>query len=291
MRVLVASDGSASAAAALEAAIRFPWPEGSRARGVVALGRVGWSGRSEFRAAIVQALHASADGTREKLRTRWPEAEVVELHQGAADAICSEARRFRPDAIVLGWRGHGGFERLLAGSVSRAVAARAECSVLVVRKSASLRRPLARRFAVGFDGSANSRKAIRFMAGMAPPPGNRIVLVSVLEPLYMPALSRATAEVRAQVREAIARQTATRRRQVEKRLRRAAAELRRRGWHVSVHVRSGAPLHGLLAEAQRAEAEVLVVGARGTAGLEGALLGSVASGALNNSMLPVLVAR
>jgi len=42
MRILIASDGSASAAAAVDAAVNFPWPDGSRARGVVALGRVRW---------------------------------------------------------------------------------------------------------------------------------------------------------------------------------------------------------------------------------------------------------
>lgn len=217
MRILIASDGSASAAAALDAAIRFPWPRGSRARGVVALGRVRWSGSSEFGAAIARSLHASADDTRRKLRTHWADADVVELHEDPAAAICSEAARFRCDAIVLGWRGQGTFARLLAGSVSRSVAERAKCSVLIAREGARMHGPLARRFAVGFDGSENSRKAIRFMARLQPPRGNRIVLVSVLEPLHAPPLSRSTAEVRAQVQQAIALQGAARLRQADKR--------------------------------------------------------------------------
>lgn len=291
MRILIASDGSASAAAALDAAIRFPWPRGSRARGVVALGRVRWSGSSEFGAAIARSLHASADDTRRKLRTHWADADVVELHEDPADAICSEAARFRCDAIVLGWRGQGTFARLLAGSVSRSVAERAKCSVLIAREGARMHGPLARRFAVGFDGSENSRKAIRFMARLQPPRGNRIVLVSVLEPLHAPPLSRSTAEVRAQVQQAIALQSAARLRQADKRLQRAADQLRRRGWHVTARALTGAPLHGLLAEASRSNGEALVIGARGTTGMARLLLGSVASGALNQSPLPVLIAR
>ena len=225
------------------------------------------------------------------LRKRWPQADVVELHQAAADAICSEAARFRAGAIVLGWRGHGTFARLLAGSVSRAVAERAGCSVLIVRDGARVRGALARRFAVGFDGSRNSRNAIRFIARLQPPRGNRVVLVSVLEPLHMPPVSRVTAQIRAHIQEAIARQSAERLRQAGRRLQRAAEELRRRGWHVTTRAQTGAPLQGLLAEAGRSSAQVLVVGARGATGLERLLLGSVASGALNRSPLPVVIAR
>jgi nucleotide-binding universal stress UspA family protein len=288
MRILVASDGSAAARGALDMAVAFPWAAGSRARGVVALGRVRWIGQ-EFHAAMIRALHASAEELDRELRRRWPKARVFELHDSPAQAICSEARRFRADAIVLGWRGHGTFARLLAGSVSRGVAEQAKCSVLVVREGT--RAPAARRFVVGFDGSANSRKAIRFLARLAPPRANRAVIVNILEPLLTPPLSRATAEIRAQVREAVARQAAARLRRAEKRLDAAVGLLTRRGWHVSARLHTGDPLHGLLAEASRANADVLVVGARGASGVARVLLGSVASGALNYSPIPVLIAR
>jgi nucleotide-binding universal stress UspA family protein len=290
MRVLVASDGSAAACAALDAAIGLPWPSGTRARGVVALGRVGWGG-PEFRAAVVQSLHAGTEEMRRQLKRRWPDADVLALHDSPAEAILSEARRFRADAIVLGWRGHGAFARLLAGSVSRAAAEQARCSVVIVREGYRTHTPGAGRFAVGFDGSENSRKAIRFLASLEPRRGNRIMLVNVLEPLLVPPLSRATAEIRAKVRQAVARQEAARVRRAEKRLRHAAGFLRRRGWHVTARVQLGAPLYVLLGEARRSRAEVLVVGARGAGGVRRMLLGSVASGAVNQSAIPVVVAR
>ena len=290
MRVLVASDGSHSSRAALALALSFPWPERSRGRGAVALGRAGWTG-TQFRAAMIRALHASAEDLHRDLGRRWPDADVFELHDSPAEAICNEARRFRADAIVLGWRGHGTFGRLLAGSVSRLVAERAKCSVMVVRGDARLRGDGPRRFAAGFDGSENSRKAIRFLARLAPPRGNRVVLVNVLEPLLAPPLSRATAELRAQVRQALARREAALRRRAGKRLRTAADLLRRKGWNATVRTPSGAPLHGLLAEADRSQADVLVVGARGSSGVTRLLLGSVASGALNYSRRPVVIAR
>lgn len=290
MRVLVASDGSSSSHAALALALSFPWPAGARARGVVSLGRAGWAG-TQFRAAMIRALHASAEQLDRELGRRWPEAQVFALHDSPAAAICSEARRFRADAIVLGWRGHGAFARLLAGSVSRAVAERARCSVLIVRRRAQGRPAAPRRFAVGFDGSANSRKAIRLLGRLAPPEGNRVVLVSVLEPLVTPSLSRAGADLRAEVRQAVARRKALLQRRAHKRGETAADFLRRRGWHVATHTRWSAPLDGLLIEAQKWQAEVLVVGARGASGMTRVLLGSVASGALDRSPIPVLIAR
>ena len=45
-----------------------------------------------------------------------------------------EARRMAADCVFLGAKGHGRIERLLLGSVSATVAARAECSVEVVRQ-------------------------------------------------------------------------------------------------------------------------------------------------------------
>lgn len=290
MRVLIASDGSASARAALAAALRFPWPPGSRARGVVALGKVGWTGASEFRAEMVRALHAHAEELRTALKAHWPRAEVVELHQGPADGILAEAARFRADAIVLGWRGHGSFARLLAGSVSRAVAERAKCSVLVVRADAAIASPLAHRFAVGFDGSRNSRKALRFLARLAPPPRNRLLLLEVVEPLLEPPLSRATRELRSRVRAMLAVATARRVRKARRRVSAAAERLRARGWRVGVAVSIGEPLSDLLESAGASAAEALVVGARG-ATRRHLLLGSVSAAALDRSALPLLIAR
>ena len=290
MRVLLASDGSQSSRAALQLALAFPWPAGARARGAVALGRAGWAG-TEFRAAMIRALHASAEELHRDLERRWPDAQVFELHDSPAEAILNEARRFRADAIVLGWRGHGAFARLLAGSVSRAVAERAKCSVMIVRGGTRPPSGGPRRFVIGFDGSESSRKAIRFLARLAAPRGNAVTLVQVLETLLPPPLSRANSELRAQMRKALERRAAELRRRAERRLRTAAARLERRGWQVSVRLPSGEPLLALLSEARRSRAEVLALGARGVTGLRGALLGSVSSGALNQSPLPVLIAR
>jgi nucleotide-binding universal stress UspA family protein len=289
-RILVAADGSPSAQAALRTALVFPWPRGSRARGVVALRAGGAAFGPAAKAAIVRSLHASADETRAALAQRWPDADVVELHESAAEAILSEERRFRADAIALGWRGHGAFRRLLAGSVSRKVAERAAGAVLVVRATAT-QAPRVRRFVVGFDGSRNARQALRLLGRLEAPRRSRIVLLNVVEPLVVPTLARMPGSTRAEVKREVARVTVERLHRARTRLEAAAARLESAGWKVTPQAVVGAPLSELLIAAREHRADVLMVGARAIGGVARVLLGSVAAGALNESPVPVLIVR
>ena len=60
------------------------------------------------------------------------DAALEELKR-AADEILEEADAWGADCIFVGAKGTRGIDRLLLGSVSSAVAARAQCSVEVVR--------------------------------------------------------------------------------------------------------------------------------------------------------------
>ena len=272
-RILAATDGSPAARAALKTAVAFPWPEPSSARGVVALG--GWSTRlGAVRAAAIRGLYAEVDPAHRLLARRWPGAWVVALHESPADAILSEARRFGAQALAVGWRGHGALHRLIAGSVSRELAARSRIPVLVARRAVA---PV-RRIVIAFDGSAGARRALRFAARLEPSSGSRAVLVNVVPPLALPPAAPRFAEVQRRQAKDAERRTAA-----------AAARLRRAGWPSSVDVRIGAPLETLLEIAGEREGSVLVLGARATSGLKRALLGSVAEGALNHSRAPVLI--
>jgi nucleotide-binding universal stress UspA family protein len=285
-RILAATDGSSSARAALATAIAFPWPQPSSARAVVALGPTSSRMRGALRAAATRALYAQTDPARRTLARRWSHADAVALHEAPADAIFSEARRFRADVIVLGWRGHGTLRRLLAGSVSREVVARARSPVLVVRTAARA----VRRVIVGFDGSAGAFRAVRFVGKLAPPRGGRVTVVSVLEPLPLPpSARRMPAAMRATLRREAVKLNRSRARSAQRKADAAAARLKRSGWRAVSELRFGTPLDDLLQAAASHKADVLVVGARAAVGLRRALLGSVASGALNHSRVPVLV--
>lgn len=287
-RVLVATDGSRSARAAVATAVAFPWPQTSLARAVVGLGagsamlRI----RRTLRAAAARTLHEQADLSRRMLARRWPGAELISSRAPAAEAVLDEARRFNADAIVLGWRGHGPVRRLLAGSVSREVVARADRPVLIAPTAAND----VRRVVVGFDASARARVAVRLLARLAPPRGGRVVLVSVVEPFQLlPSARRIPASIRTTLRREAAKLNRSRIRLAQRRADAAISLLKDAGWRARSDVRFGAPLESLLRAGSDHKADVLVVGARATSGLRRALLGSVASGVLNHSRVPVLV--
>ena len=71
----------------------------------------------------------------------------------------------------------------------------------------------------------------------------------------------------------------------------AVKRLTAAGWKARGAVRSGGPLHELLDAVESTGAHGLVIGARGTGGVERLLLGSVAESAVHNARFPVLVVR
>jgi nucleotide-binding universal stress UspA family protein len=186
--------------------------------------------------------------------------------------------------LFVGWRGHGSFRRLLMGSVSRDVVERARSAVLVVRPAVRE----VRRIVIGVDGSPNAHRAVRLAARLSGE-GLEIVVVRVVEPIIVPTGGLLPASVRATVRHQAALMNKQRLRRARRDGISAAAALRRAGWAVRAEVRTEAPLAGLRDVVDRTDADLLVVGARARSGIERAVLGSVAAGALNRARAPVLV--
>jgi nucleotide-binding universal stress UspA family protein len=278
-RVLVATDGSPSARGALATALAFPWPGGTRVRGVVVSPRT-------VPPALAGEARRVAAAARRRLAQRWPDAEVVTVTARPAEGVLREAARHATDVIVLGWRGHGTFRRLLAGSVSRSVVERGRAAVLVVRRPSRD----VRRVVIGVDGSRNARRAVDLVALLAGE-GVAVTVVRVVEPHGLPPARRLPRGVRAVAHREIGALNRALIRHAVRDVRAASARLGRARWKVRTEVLSGAPLAALLDVVDRTDADLLVVGARATGGLRRALLGSVAAGALNHSRVPVLVVR
>jgi len=169
-RVLVATDGSHHARAAVTTALHFPWPTETRVRVLVAR-----RSRTEYQRSILltapdRNAEAAAESARRLLSRRWPDVETAGVNKAPVVGIIDEAERFSADVTVIGWRGHGSVRRLLMGSVSRGVVRRAKCAVLVVRRSKRVQRII-----VGFDGSATARRAVAVVANFAAPPKARVI--------------------------------------------------------------------------------------------------------------------
>jgi nucleotide-binding universal stress UspA family protein len=286
--VIVATDGSPAAIAAVATTLAFPWPEKTRVVGVVARRTATTSGRPGY---VLNAWdrHWSrvVNATRHALARRFADPAVSLVDDHPPEAILGEVKRCGADVVVLGWRGHGAFHRLLMGSISRSVARRAPCSVLVTR-----RRPRTiRSLVLGVDGSRNAKRAVELVARLRPARGGQVTVVQVVEPMALPSLGKLPGAVRRALGREAQEVAGTRVDHAERSVEAAAETLRAAGWKARGTVRTGAPLTELLSATTDASADVLVVGSRGTGGVERLLLGSIAEGALDRSPVPVLVVR
>ena len=147
VRVVIGFDGSKGAQAAVEAVAGRHWREGSEFRLVTATDEAAPSTFDRF--VSPTAVQWLEDETKSKIE--WMEKIAAPALQILKDANCAatlqtvagdpkkilveEATRWNADAIFVGANRFGSrIERFLLGSVSAAVAARAHCTVEVVRK-------------------------------------------------------------------------------------------------------------------------------------------------------------
>jgi nucleotide-binding universal stress UspA family protein len=284
--VLVASDGSAPARAAVATAAALCWPEQVRLHAVavreLALD-LGAAARDELEAVAREA----SEQARRALARGAAQVSAAVLQGPAGPAILAHARRLRARAIVLGSRGHGPLRRLVLGSTSRLVVREAHCPVLVVRE----RPARGQRVVLGIDGSAQSRRAAAFLASLDPGQGARVRVVAAIEPLRMPSLGQLPAGVRASLRAQARELAEERQRKAQRAVEAARRKLEGAGWSVRTEVCEGVPLETLLSRVGSERADLLVIGARGTGGMRRWLLGSVAEGALEHAPCAVLVVR
>ena len=76
------------------------------------------------------ARHICADAVAKAFGDAPPEGLEMTIRQGPAAKVLIDESRSAP-LVILGSRGHGGFEGLLLGTVSTTVAEQARCSVLI----------------------------------------------------------------------------------------------------------------------------------------------------------------
>jgi nucleotide-binding universal stress UspA family protein len=131
-RLLIGVDGSPGAEAAITAVAARVWPADSKARVVMALDDVVSEVIDQIegkRAWINETIEASGA----RLRAAGL-AVSSQIRKGDPKIILpSEAESWGADCIFVGARGLSRFERFRLGSVSAATAARAHCSVEIVR--------------------------------------------------------------------------------------------------------------------------------------------------------------
>lgn len=213
-----------------------------------------------------------AHGLAEDLEVRW------RLERGWASAVLLEASR---DAalVVLGSRGHGGFDGLSVGSTAVQVASHADRPVVVVRPEPPSSPEGRERLVVGVDGSTGAESAIGFAFEEAALRGASVTAVCSW---WDPAALRGPDRVPFSDPEMI-------RREAMARFEEDVAPWRSRYPRVSLETEFvvDTPRQALIGAARGAA--LLVMGARGIGSGPQTLLGPVTQAALQEALCPVVV--
>jgi len=144
IRILIGVDNSTDSSAAVDAVCSRKWPRGSEVGLIAVVDTVMPITPNPAEPSVVKWIEVgneeSWDQVRQffepyatRLRAVGLHSEVLIRRGNPADQILNEAHTWGADCIFLGARGTRGIDRLLLGSVSSAVSARAHCSVEVVR--------------------------------------------------------------------------------------------------------------------------------------------------------------
>jgi nucleotide-binding universal stress UspA family protein len=288
MRVLVATDGSSGARAAVDWLARsFPGAGATVTVVSVAAGppAVGGGEAERLRAVATSVAERAVGEARAALSARWPEADGRVLDGDPREELARLAEAERADLLVVGAAGLGGVRRFLLGSVSRAMVRHAPCPVLVVKGSAARTETAI----VAVDGSSHALEAVRYFAALGLELAGGVLVLGVVEPVRWPKAKPVA--LSAQVRQAARELGERRRSEMQQAVAQAAAALRERATPVETVLSEGRPAQKIVETARKRGAGLVVVGARGVGTMMRLVLGSVSEAVLNDAPCPVLVVR
>lgn len=201
------------------------------------------------------------------------------------DEIAKAATQWKADLIVISTHGYTGLRHALLGSTAERVVRHAPCPVLVVRGHGKRGRKTAfstgklRSIVVPVDFSEPSLDALAHALALARKHEAQLTLLHVIEPRPPTMLVDATQAHRNARAAAHERLT-------------QLADTTKRVWsRTGRELRAGAPVDTITALAQRANADLIVVGTHGRTGLKRAFIGSVAERVVRLAPCPVLVVR
>lgn len=288
LRILLAHDLSTHADRAATLVAETAWPAGTIVRVVTSPAGLGpplssFADLHEIRAHSAEVRRLITDAHEALVDTLQGAGLAVEtaiVHGKPEHRVVAEARRFEADLVVVGSRGQGSIAAAFLGSVSRAVADDAPCSVLIARSST------VQRVVLATDGEASARYATGMVASWPAFGESSILVVSVAEqpPRYPRAVLSADAW-RAAFRDSINASTDLAGDVVEE----AAGELT--GREVEVEIRVGDAATEIVAAANAWQADLVVLGSNRRSLLARLFSENVPRAVLDGLDVSVLVAR
>jgi nucleotide-binding universal stress UspA family protein len=289
MRILLATDGSPDARAAVDVLCGWPARPGDVVSVVTVVPvRPVFPTLTEPPAvqALVGAARELVDNETERLREAGHVAEPAVVEGDPSDELLRYAVQSDAELIVLGAQGMSGIQRFRLGAVTQRIAHHADCSVLVVRPPA---RPL-RSLLVTTDGSEAAVEAEEALCILPLPDDVQARVLLILpepdaevyarDPELRDRFARIATELRRE-RESVARSICQE----------AVERLALANIPAQIEIVSGEPKRDIVAAATRRHADLIVVGAQSRPDLARSLLGSVALAVVHDAPCSVLIGR
>ena len=288
--ILVATDFSATATAAIDWAVELARQQGGSVELVHAItvplsipGYVPSAGN--FQTEVTRAAEARLAEAAAALGGTGLEIATFLDTGTPSQVILDRAEAISPLAIVLGTRGLTGLRHLLLGSTAQQVVHDAHCPVLAVHPGDFGKHRVIRTILVPTDFSPAAELAIATAHRLLAPLEQDARLI-LLHAFNLPVEYTAYGVIPTSLR--YMEDTGL---EAERRLYEAAQALQREGLTVETVAREGDPAHVIAEEAERRGADLIAVGTRGLSGLRHLLVGSTAERAVEHAPCPVMTIR
>ena len=223
----------------------------------------------------------------------FPPGARVGRHVHAAEvgdvarSIYEHTGELAPDLIVMCTHGRSGLRELVVGSIAQRVIALGATPLLLVRPAEPPRPFACRRFLVPLDGTPAHEQGLCVAAGLAGPCRAALRLVAVVptrgtvsgEQAVLAKLTPGTVSAMLEMAEEASRDY----------LARYVEQFRAQGMAVEAEVVRGDPAEAIVAAAERAAADLIVLATHGRAGMDAFWSGSVAPRLPSLTRIPLLL--
>ncbi|MCC7106471.1 MAG: universal stress protein [Chloroflexi bacterium] len=232
----------------------------------------------------VEDAEAYLDGIATRLSEEGIQSEVAVPYGLPAEEIVAEVAIRDPDLVVMSTHGRGGLGRWIYGSVADQVIRDCRKPILLIPATCerlwTLDRPI--KVVVPLDGSPLAEAVFATIEQLATGYRSDLVVIRAVEPLnyaYAEGYAYVALDPEAELAEARDYVNA------------AAARLRETGLKVEAEVRSGYAAPTIEAVARARQADLIAMSTHGRGGLARLVMGSVATGTLQRSSVPLLLIR
>lgn len=301
MKILLATDGSDCADAALDFLLHFPFPGDSSVTllavldertfvdtGSVELTQVQSDELHAVRNTVREEAQAFLEATAQRIREHGWEV-TAQLRSGyVTEEILAAAEESAVDLLVIGSHGYASVGRFLLGNVSNQALMYATCSVLIV-KQPEAGRPLPGteaepwRLLLAYDDSAPSRKALELCATLSFGERDAVEVVTAVT-----LITGFRQDIRQQMSPVWQQKKIAARAALDG----AVVRLRGSGPEVTARLCEGASSsHEIIAAAEAAGSNLVVLGSKGKSALQRFLLGSTVGNVARHAPCSVLVVR